>query len=64
MNGQVFEYGMDRSVVNHSNPAIGGRQQILDALISLPTLSIVTEQSNLTGPDGIYTNPGGRGLAW
>ena len=64
VNGQVFDYGLDRSVVNHSNPTIGGRQPILDALTSVPTLSIVTEQSHLTGPNGIYTNPGGRGLAW
>lgn len=65
VNGQVFEYGMDPAVVNSSNPAIGGRDRVAEALTSLPTLSIVTTQGNLTDPStGIYTHAGSRGRTW
>jgi len=35
-----------------------------DALLSLPTLSIVMERRDLFGPRGIYLNPRESGIAW
>jgi hypothetical protein len=56
---------MNTAVVNHSNPAIGGVQQTKDALLSIPTLSIVLDQANLTSAStGIYSNPRSSGYAW
>ncbi len=64
VNGQVYDYGMDPNIVDSTNPAIGGPQQVKDALMAIPSFSIVLEQSALTGPSGIYSNPNGRGFAW
>ena len=65
VNGQVYQYGMNQSVVNNSNPSVGGVQRTKDALMSLPTISIVTDQSNLTSSStGIYSNPGSDGINW
>ncbi|MFT5410642.1 MAG: hypothetical protein ACI9NC_003375, partial [Verrucomicrobiales bacterium] len=65
VNGQVYEYGMDQSIVNNGNQEIGGVQQTKDALTAIPTLSIVTDQASLTSSgSGIYSNPGNRGFAW
>ena len=65
VNGQVYEYGMDQSVVNSSNESIGGVERTKTALMSLPTISIVTRQSNLTSSStGIYSNPGSDGINW
>lgn len=65
LNGQVFNYGMDPEIVNNADPAVGGPQRVRDALLAIPTMSIVTDQANLTDADtGIYTHPGKRGFAW
>ncbi|MCP4849637.1 MAG: hypothetical protein GY899_16990 [Verrucomicrobiaceae bacterium] len=65
VNGQVYEYGMNQSVVNSTNDSIGGVERTKQALISLPTISIVTRQSNLTSSStGIYSNPGSDGINW
>ena len=65
VNGQVFNYGMDPTIVNHRNAAIGGVQQVKDALTAIPTMSIVTEQAHLThSSTGIYTHPSGDGITW
>jgi len=65
VNGQVYDYGMDQAVVNNANPEIGGVQHTKDALMAIPTLSIVTDQANLTSAGtGIYSNAGNRGFAW
>ena len=65
VNGQVYRYGMNSGVVNNANPAIGGVQQTKDALLSIPTLSIVLDQANLTSSrTGIYSNPNSSGYAW
>ncbi|NRB28267.1 MAG: CotH kinase family protein, partial [Roseibacillus sp.] len=65
VNGQVYQYGMNSGVVNNSNPAIGGVQQTKDALVSIPTLSIVLDQASLTSSrTGIYSNPNSSGYAW
>ncbi len=65
VNGQVYRYGMNTGVVNNSDPAIGGVQQVKDALLSIPTLSIVLDQENLTSSStGIYSNPNSSGSSW
>jgi len=65
VNGQVFNYGMDPNIVNHANPSLGGDKQVKDALTAIPTMSIVTDQANLTSPGtGIYTNPQSDGIEW
>ena len=58
-NGQQFNYGMDSGVTSQYSA-----QQMIDALSAIPSISLVTEQSNLTGGNGIYTNPGAHGKAW
>ncbi len=56
VNGQRFVYGFDQSRVG---PAVA------TALTSVPTLSIVTDQKNLTDPTtGIYVNATQSGSAW
>ncbi|OHB72714.1 MAG: hypothetical protein A2V70_02015 [Planctomycetes bacterium RBG_13_63_9] len=40
------------------------RGVVADSLLSLPTLSIVMDTDDVFGPQGIYTNTEGRGLAW
>jgi hypothetical protein len=64
VNGQVYDYGMDPAIVDSANSAIGGPLQVKNALMAIPSFSIVLDQSALTGPSGIYSNPGGRGFAW
>ncbi|MCF7973174.1 MAG: lamin tail domain-containing protein [Phycisphaerae bacterium] len=61
VNGQVLDYGMDPDVVN--NPRWADLME--EALLSIPTLSLVTDLENLFDPrTGIYVNPGNDGLAW
>ena len=56
---------MNQSVVNSSNSQIGGVEKVKDALKSLPAMSIVTDQANLTSAQtGIYSNPRSDGIAW
>lgn len=40
------------------------RDAFRDSLLSLPTISLVMEQDDLFGADGIYSNPLGRGKEW
>jgi hypothetical protein len=54
------DYEMDPEVVN--DPLYSSR--IRDSLLSLPTMSIVTETDNLFGAGGIYSNSGSAGVAW
>ncbi len=59
INGQVFDYGMDASVVD------GHEQEVKDSLTSIPSISIVTDSANLFDPTtGIYVNPAQKGSAW
>lgn len=60
VNNQVMDYHMDPGAdVNSST------QGVIDALESIPTFSIVTDQDHLTGAsNGIYTHPQNRGIAW
>ena len=54
------DYQMDQRVVSDARY----RGQMRASLLSIPTLSIVTDVGNLFGPQGIYTNPGGVGPGW
>lgn len=61
INGAQFNYGMDPSILNDARYA----GQIDDALLAIPTISLVTDLANLFDPGiGIYVNPGGEGIAW
>ena len=51
VNGQVFDYGFDQAMVAAEGAALEA------AMLATPTLSIVTDQANLTDPaTGIYTH--------
>jgi hypothetical protein len=61
VNGQIFDYGMDPDVVN--NPTY--RDLIDDALLALPSVSLVTKLAHLfDAQTGIYTHPNSEGRAW
>lgn len=40
------------------------QDRMAEALLALPTLSIVTDVKNLFGDEGVYTNPVSTGQAW
>jgi len=54
------DYEMDPEVVN--DPSYRGK--VRESLLSLPTMSIVTETDNLFGGGGIYSNSLSAGVAW
>ncbi|MBN1507030.1 MAG: lamin tail domain-containing protein [Sedimentisphaerales bacterium] len=58
--GTNADYQMDTRVTNDSRY----RGQMKAALLSIPTLSIVTDVDGLFGAQGIYSNPGNVGPAW
>ena len=58
--GTTAEYDMDPDVV--LNPIY--QDQMIDALQSIPTMSIVMDVDDMFGSNGIYSNPGGGGLGW
>jgi hypothetical protein len=61
INDQVIDLATDPEVVN--NPLY--KDLIDDALVEIPSISIVTELGNLFDPDsGIYVNADGHGLDW
>ncbi|HEX7859134.1 MAG TPA: lamin tail domain-containing protein [Verrucomicrobiae bacterium] len=65
VNGQRYDYGMDRRIVNNSNTNIGGRPQVLAALKALPSMSIVLPQQDFSSAaTGLYSNPQQRGREW
>ncbi|MGY8687415.1 MAG: lamin tail domain-containing protein, partial [Verrucomicrobiales bacterium] len=51
------DYEMDPRVVNNTIPDYSVR----DALLDIPTVSMVMDLDDFIGDDGIYTNPGSRG---
>lgn len=56
------DYTMDRRV---PGPAPAPGYSLRDSLLSIPTLSLVTDPAGLWGSaTGIYTYPGGRGREW
>ncbi len=64
VNGQIYNYGMDPEIVDSTNSQIGGVQQVKDALLAIPSFSLVLDQATFSSSSGIYSNPGGRGFAW
>lgn len=59
VNGQVFSYGFDQG------SAAPDPDEIQASLEAAPTLSVTTDQANLTDPNtGIYTNPLRSGSGW
>jgi hypothetical protein len=58
--GTTADYAMDSRVVN--DPQYRGLMR--DSLLSLPTISIVTDLNNLFGAAGIYDNSTMAGVAW
>jgi len=61
INGQVLDYGMDPNIVG--DPTWG--PQLEDALLSIPSISLVTDLDNLFDPaTGIYVNARQEGSAW
>ena len=58
--GTAADYEMDPDIVNNSQY----RNQMRASLLSLPTLSLVTDVADMFGPSGIYTNSNGEGVAW
>ena len=61
VNGQMIDYGMDPDVLN--DPRY--KDLMDDALLSVPTISIVTDLSNLFDPQrGIYVNAKNTGQDW
>jgi hypothetical protein len=61
VKGQAIDYGMDPDVVNNSRY----RNEIKDALLAIPTISLVTDLDNLFAPSsGIYVNARQDGIEW
>ncbi|MBN1551607.1 CotH kinase family protein, partial [bacterium] len=61
VNGQQWHYNMNASVVNNASY----RDLIDDALLDIPTISIVTDLDNMFGyQDGIYVNAWFHGEDW
>jgi hypothetical protein len=59
-SGTNADYQMDTKVTNDARY----RNQMRAALLSIPTLSIVTDVDSLFGTQGIYSNPGNVGPGW
>ncbi|MGE5296969.1 MAG: lamin tail domain-containing protein, partial [Solirubrobacterales bacterium] len=61
VNGQVINYGMDPDVVNDARY----KDVMKDALVSIPSVSLVTDLANLfNSSTGIYVNAGSEGRNW
>jgi len=59
INGQDMDYGMDPNIVDPDPAAVKA------SILSLPSVSIVTDIDNLMHPDiGIYVNAREKGRAW
>jgi len=59
-NGYPGDYEMDPEVYN--DPAY--KDDMLPALLDIPTLSIATDRANLFGSSGIYLNTTSKGINW
>ncbi len=61
VNGQLIDYGMDPDVVN--DPQY--KNLMDDALLAIPSISLVTDLANLfSSQSGIYVNAGREGRQW
>jgi len=58
--GGGTDYEMDQDVVQ--NPLY--QDQLLVAMQSIPTMSIVMDTDDIFGANGIYTNSGSQGIGW
>ena len=58
--GVTADYAMDPDVVNH----VDYKDEIKNSLKKLPTLSLVLNQDDMFGSQGIYTNTNGSGFDW
>ncbi len=59
-NGEVADYEMDPEIVNHTDY----KDDIKNSLTAIPTLSLVMNQDDFFGPDGINQNPTRTGFDW
>lgn len=65
VNGQLINYGMDPDIVDHTDPNIGGPDQVIAALQALPAVCLTTDLPNLFHPTtGIYTHANNHGRTW
>ncbi|NLH42026.1 MAG: hypothetical protein GX448_09305 [Planctomycetes bacterium] len=61
VSGQTLDFGMDPDVVNSAKY----KDLIDDALLAIPSISLVTALDNLFGAtNGIYVHPSAEGEAW
>ncbi|BBO33823.1 CotH kinase family protein [Lacipirellula parvula] len=62
---RAADYGMDPDVIG-PNDLFGGVYAALieDSLKAIPTLSLTLDNADFFGPNGIYSNVGGEGVAW
>jgi hypothetical protein len=61
VNGQTINYGMDPEIVNNRQYS----DLMDDALLAIPSISLVTDLENLFDPSkGIYVNAGRLGRTW
>jgi len=58
--GSSVDYQMDPDIVKNSRY----KDKIKNALLSIPTLSIVMNQNDMFGTNGIYSNATSKGSAW
>lgn len=64
VNGQVFNFGMNLDKIGPDSSSFTPAE-VAESLESIPSLSLVTEMSNLIDPaSGIYVNAQGRGREW
>jgi hypothetical protein len=64
---RIADYGLDPRVVGlNGQDKYGGKytRSLQADLTSLPSMSIVMDQKDLFGSQGIYVNPESHGLAW
>lgn len=64
VKGQVFNYGMTLDRIGPGSGSFSA-SEIAESLEAIPTLSLVTDQENLTGAaTGIYVNALAQGRSW
>lgn len=63
--GRAADYGMDPDVIG-PNDLFGGvyAATIQDNLKAIPSLSLTLDNADFFGPNGIYSNITGEGIAW
>ena len=65
IGGQIIDYGMDRTIVNHTNATLGGQAALSTALAALPSVCLTTDVPNLFHTTtGIYTHASSHGSTW